>query len=311
MVRSAAKNHAHVGIVTSPADYPVVLDELRRRRLALRCHPAPAGPRRLRPHGGLRRRHRGLARCRWPRARGRGPTAPKRTLGACAGARPLHLTLERTALLRYGENPHQRGARYRTAGASSWWDDGAAARRQGAVLPQPVRRRRRLAPGARAGGRCRAAGGGHHQARQPLRGRRGRQPGHRLRAGARVRRAVGLRRGGGHRRRGDRGAGRRHRRRAPGRRHHRLVLRARRAGEVDGAAQGHPAAVGARTRAGAVRQLRSLGSSVLVQDVDEFVVAAGGLDGGDDAASPPRTSGATWCWPGGCAVAPPPTPSPS
>ena len=34
----------------------------------------------------------------------------------------LHLTLERTALLRYGENPHQHGARYRTAGASSWWD---------------------------------------------------------------------------------------------------------------------------------------------------------------------------------------------
>ena len=35
----------------------------------------------------------------------------------------IHLTLERTALLRYGENPHQRGARYRTAGASSWWDE--------------------------------------------------------------------------------------------------------------------------------------------------------------------------------------------
>ena len=43
MVRAAAKNHEHVGIVTSPADYPVVLDELRasgslsaatRRRLA-------------------------------------------------------------------------------------------------------------------------------------------------------------------------------------------------------------------------------------------------------------------------------------
>ena len=43
MVRAAAKNHEHVGIVTSPADYPVVLEELRasgslsaatRRRLA-------------------------------------------------------------------------------------------------------------------------------------------------------------------------------------------------------------------------------------------------------------------------------------
>ncbi len=43
MVRAAAKNFAHVGVVTSPADYPLVLDELRsagslsettRRRLA-------------------------------------------------------------------------------------------------------------------------------------------------------------------------------------------------------------------------------------------------------------------------------------
>ena len=31
MVRAAAKNHAHVGIVTSPADYPAVLEELRAR----------------------------------------------------------------------------------------------------------------------------------------------------------------------------------------------------------------------------------------------------------------------------------------
>src|ERR1700722_8419670 len=30
MVRAAAKNHDHVGILTSPADYPEVLEELRR-----------------------------------------------------------------------------------------------------------------------------------------------------------------------------------------------------------------------------------------------------------------------------------------
>jgi phosphoribosylaminoimidazolecarboxamide formyltransferase/IMP cyclohydrolase len=34
----------------------------------------------------------------------------------------LHLTLERTEVLRYGENPHQRGSRYRVAGTASWWD---------------------------------------------------------------------------------------------------------------------------------------------------------------------------------------------
>ncbi len=35
----------------------------------------------------------------------------------------LHLTLERAEVLRYGENPHQQGARYRLEGTSSWWDD--------------------------------------------------------------------------------------------------------------------------------------------------------------------------------------------
>ena len=31
MVRAAAKNHAHVGVVVDPADYETVLDELRVR----------------------------------------------------------------------------------------------------------------------------------------------------------------------------------------------------------------------------------------------------------------------------------------
>ena len=34
----------------------------------------------------------------------------------------MHLSLHRAQSLRYGENPHQRGARYRLDGASSWWD---------------------------------------------------------------------------------------------------------------------------------------------------------------------------------------------
>jgi len=34
----------------------------------------------------------------------------------------LHVSLERAATLRYGENPHQRGARYRADGVASWWD---------------------------------------------------------------------------------------------------------------------------------------------------------------------------------------------
>jgi phosphoribosylaminoimidazolecarboxamide formyltransferase/IMP cyclohydrolase len=35
----------------------------------------------------------------------------------------LHLSLELAQPLRYGENPHQQGARYRSTGEMSWWDD--------------------------------------------------------------------------------------------------------------------------------------------------------------------------------------------
>ena len=36
--------------------------------------------------------------------------------------RSIHLALDRAQDLRYGENPHQVGARYRTTGEQSWWD---------------------------------------------------------------------------------------------------------------------------------------------------------------------------------------------
>jgi phosphoribosylaminoimidazolecarboxamide formyltransferase / IMP cyclohydrolase len=120
MVRGAAKNHAHVGIVTSPADYPVVLDELRRtgslsdatrRRLARAAFAHTAAY-----DAGI---------VAWLDAGGPGPVEggdqAEEELGGVL-APTIHLTLERTALLRYGENPHQRGARYRTTGAMSWWD---------------------------------------------------------------------------------------------------------------------------------------------------------------------------------------------
>ncbi len=35
----------------------------------------------------------------------------------------MSLELERAEVLRYGENPHQQGARYRLAGAHGWWDE--------------------------------------------------------------------------------------------------------------------------------------------------------------------------------------------
>jgi phosphoribosylaminoimidazolecarboxamide formyltransferase / IMP cyclohydrolase len=120
MVRGAAKNHAHVGIVTSPGDYPLVLDELHRTGSL-----SDATRRRLARAAFAHTAAYDAAIVAWFDAGGPGPVEggddAEEALGGVL-APTIHLTLERTALLRYGENPHQRGARYRTAGASSWWD---------------------------------------------------------------------------------------------------------------------------------------------------------------------------------------------
>ncbi len=127
MVRSAAKNHAHVGILTSPGDYPEVLAELRRDGSL-----SEATRRRLARAAFAHTAAYDAAIVAWLDAGGPGPVttaeADQQALAeerALAAVLPptLHLTLERTAVLRYGENPHQRGARYRTAGTTSWWDD--------------------------------------------------------------------------------------------------------------------------------------------------------------------------------------------
>ena len=104
MVRAAAKNHEFVAVVVNPADYTVVLDELR--------------------------------------ADGAISAVTKRRLARDAFAQiaaydaqiatwfddavlpdTMHLSLTRAQSLRYGENPHQIGARYRVEGRRSWWDD--------------------------------------------------------------------------------------------------------------------------------------------------------------------------------------------
>jgi phosphoribosylaminoimidazolecarboxamide formyltransferase/IMP cyclohydrolase len=114
MVRAAAKNHAHVAVVVDPADYGPVLDEIRaagsvsaptRRRLARDAFAAIAAY--------------DAQIANWFDASGD-------ELGDGAGeALPsgLQLSLTRRQVLRYGENPHQRGARYVADGARSWWDD--------------------------------------------------------------------------------------------------------------------------------------------------------------------------------------------
>ena len=120
MVRGAAKNHAHVGVVTSPADYPVVLEELQQRGTL-----SDATRRRLARVAFAHTAAYDAAIVEWLDAGGPGPVEGTDTDAAALDQvlpPTLHLTLERTGILRYGENPHQRGSRYRTAGTTSWWD---------------------------------------------------------------------------------------------------------------------------------------------------------------------------------------------
>ncbi len=118
MVRAAAKNHAWVGIITSTSQYAPVLEELKasrsengksslsektRRALALEAFASTAAY--------------DAAIVEWLSSQegsGEDPVLPQH----------LDLVLEKTdETLRYGENPHQRGARYRLRGTTSWWDE--------------------------------------------------------------------------------------------------------------------------------------------------------------------------------------------
>jgi phosphoribosylaminoimidazolecarboxamide formyltransferase/IMP cyclohydrolase len=106
MIRSAAKNHAFVGVVTDPADYPALLAELEanggvlgddtRRRLAAKAFARTAA------YDAAIEAY--LAR------------VYARELGVEAGEEAfpprLRIDLPRAQTLRYGENPHQAAALY-------------------------------------------------------------------------------------------------------------------------------------------------------------------------------------------------------
>ena len=104
MVRAAAKNHEFVAVVVNPADYTVVLDELR-------------------TDGAIRAAtKRRLARDAFARIAGYDAQIAAWFDDAVLPD-SMHLSLSRAQSLRYGENPHQSGARYRVEGRWSWWDD--------------------------------------------------------------------------------------------------------------------------------------------------------------------------------------------
>ena len=106
MVRAAAKNHHRVGVVVDPAEYEDVLAELDE-------------------HGTLSAGTRSrLARTAFAHTAAY-DAAIVSWLDSTQGEplpATIHIALERAQELRYGENPHQQGARYRQVGASSWWD---------------------------------------------------------------------------------------------------------------------------------------------------------------------------------------------
>ena len=104
MVRAAAKNHAHVAVVVDPADYPRVLEAARggalpaalRGELAAKAFAHTAGY----------------------------DARVAAYLGGAEGAAPafpatLALQFGKKLDLRYGENPHQRGAFYAEGGAAA------------------------------------------------------------------------------------------------------------------------------------------------------------------------------------------------
>lgn len=105
MVRAAAKNHAAVAVVVNPEDYTAVLDALRSEQLDT----------------DLRR---DLARKAFAHTAAYDAAIATWFTDEDDEALPasLHLSLDRVHDLRYGENPHQVGARYRFTHGSGWWD---------------------------------------------------------------------------------------------------------------------------------------------------------------------------------------------
>jgi phosphoribosylaminoimidazolecarboxamide formyltransferase/IMP cyclohydrolase len=114
MVRAAAKNHQYVTVLVDPADYGPVLEELRtdgevsattRRRLARDAFAHTAAY--------------DSAIVAWFDEEGPGELPPLPEEHAPL-PRTLHLSATLAQTLRYGENPHQVGARYSFSGDSCW-----------------------------------------------------------------------------------------------------------------------------------------------------------------------------------------------
>ncbi len=111
MVRAAAKNHEFVGVVVDPEDYEAVGEEIAngdlsaetRRRLARKAFAHTAAY--------------DASIVSWL------DDTDEQSDATDPLPDSIHIAADRVQDLRYGENPHQVGARYRFAGQHSWWDD--------------------------------------------------------------------------------------------------------------------------------------------------------------------------------------------
>jgi len=106
MIRAAAKNHAYVGVVTSPDQYKAVLDELK-------------------ADGQLSAETREkLAREAFAMTAAYDAAVVTHYDESVLFPPSIHLTLRKAGPeLQYGENPHQGAALYKFDGTSPWWDN--------------------------------------------------------------------------------------------------------------------------------------------------------------------------------------------
>ncbi|HXC19542.1 MAG TPA: bifunctional phosphoribosylaminoimidazolecarboxamide formyltransferase/IMP cyclohydrolase [Acidimicrobiales bacterium] len=115
MVRAAAKNHEHVGVLTNPRQYERVLNEIvttgtlssaTRHELARAAFVHTAAY-----DAEVAAWFNRNATSTWAGTAVDDVVPPR-----------LFVRLERAQVVRYGENPHQTGARYRVEGTTPWWD---------------------------------------------------------------------------------------------------------------------------------------------------------------------------------------------
>ncbi|MEM7287329.1 MAG: bifunctional phosphoribosylaminoimidazolecarboxamide formyltransferase/IMP cyclohydrolase [Actinomycetota bacterium] len=111
MVRAAAKNHEHVGVVVDPADYDIVLAEIMNGGTI-----SPGTRRNLARKAFAHTAEYDAAIVSWFDETDEASDAEDPLPDS------LHLALDRVQDLRYGENPHQVGARYRFSTGDGWWD---------------------------------------------------------------------------------------------------------------------------------------------------------------------------------------------